>query len=505
MCAMTPHEPPEQVGTSLAAQMELLEEIAFDEMNIIELPIALLARDTTNQRAHALSLSGNEKLVADEAVDGLPSALGERVVIALMWFARQRNNFDDPTIIFALRELVTHYVFPGRFSGTYTPGQKVLRAVEEQIRRVAHTRLVSDRWFDRKLNRQVRIDASIIDYLKVVDEGGPKRPRILEIRWGSLFYQSVRNSYTKPIDLATYQRIEAPLDRRLYRWLDRQLSCKTEQTVKSCQAFARFKLAMSGAVVEGGGRAASSYIVKALRESLERLASVGFVVTMAVDASQPDHALTFTRRLLKGHVEVLIADLPLELVHYFEQVAHGIPADRPVREISPNDRTNAERWIDTYGYEQARWMVDRAVAIQKEVGGERILRFAGLKLYESAAAGDYEKYQEAREAQLSLQFRAELAKLYQRYREALGDKRASDEEEAVFETSAQDALAANPFAANLSPATRDMMLRGEKRALRLKHFRVLSEKDFSAYADERQLRAALMDHHGFDPLQQDSN
>lgn len=475
-----------------------LHQTIFDEMNLVELPFALLSLKPTSSRVFSLSQDGRERLVADEAVGGLPSALAERVVLGLMWMTNHQTAFSSPTVRFALRTLVSDYIYPGRFSTSYRPSSELLASVEEQIRRVAHTRLISDRWYDRTLNRHVAIDASIIDYVMVFEKGGRCGPRVLEMRWGQKFFESVKAHYTKPIDLSTYQRIEVPLDRRLFRWLDRQLAKKTSQVVQSCQTFARYKLAMSGAVIQKGGRTASSYIVGNLRESIDRLTSIGFRVGLTVDAAPPDYALTF-ERLAEGESSSVRVDDPVHLlIPMFDELAHGIPRTAPRRPVDARDRKVAERWMRAYGSTQAEWMIRRCLEIQRTTGGRRILKFAGLELYEGAAAGDYQRTAREQGGQASIAFRESMPARWKKYRDVIAAQPLPEGELEALRKVAADRVDAHRVA--MTPETRSRIFEGELRDLKLNHHGVMSEREFFAFSTEESLSAALIARHGLNPF-----
>lgn len=480
-----------EIATQEVLPLEDPQATAFDEMNIVEIPFALLA-NKTSRKSIALSISGHERLVADDYAGALPTALAERVILGLMWYAKQTNGFSSPVIRFSLRRLITDYVFPGRFLGGYTPNQSLFSAVETQILRVAHTRIVSDRWYDRREKRHVPIDASIIDYIKVVQKGGASTPKILEIRWGALLFESIRNHYTKPIDIDTYQRIERPLDRRFYRWLDRQLAEKPRQEVPSCQCFAKYKLAMSSSTLEKGGRTASSYVTNQLEGSLKRLSDLGFGVLMHIDRSKLDYRLTFIRL---GHTkanEVVIEDQAANLVGHFQFLNYGLPPK--TQHVSARDREAAERWIKMYGLEKARGMVERCLVVAKEQPKPiKILKFVGLDRFEQAAASDCEEHGKG---QLSLQFAAKVSSLWELY-ELTIRKALRAEEKERFRQEAIAYVHALPIKVTTSKET---IIRAEAFQRERKHLGMLCEEEFRLFTSEEVLREALIGRHGFDPL-----
>lgn len=367
---------------------------ALDEMNLVEIPFCVMTR-TTEQRVLVLSPDGQDRLEAAESVGGLPTALGERILVALLYFSKRQNAFRSPKIQLPLRAFLSDYLYPTR---PYRPNAATYSAVEEQLRRIAHTRLVSSRWWDKALGRHVTIDASIIDYIKVLDEGGGNRTKVLEIRWGELFFASLKARYTKPLDYDLWLRLERPLTRRLFRWLDRQLATKTSETVRAWQ-FARFKLGLTHHRLASPSRRASKYLIGELSSALAELRDAGFPVTLQVDSTEADYVLTFTRVApdpqLAGE---LVQDDVTDLLAYFNQRAHGIPG----RHFAPRDRDLASAWLETYGPERARSLVDACLAISSRRGHEKPFKFRRLSYYEDAAAGHLERVANERQGQLNL-------------------------------------------------------------------------------------------------------
>lgn len=386
---------------------EDIAEFGFDEMNLIEIPFCLLQRKNTARSSEAqsiaLSPSGHEYLQSSGQKYGLPTALAEPVVLGLMWMTMQQSGFQSRRVRFPLRTLVEEYMYPGKFK-KYRAGGRLLESVEDELHRVAATRIHSDRWFDRNLGKQVHIDASIIDAITVIEKGGKNSPKVLEVVWGTKVYESIQSRYTKGLDIKTYLQIQTPLARRLYRWVDRQLSTKSVQAVRSCQHFARYKMLMTGKVVERGGRTASNYIVKCFKEVLDNFHDLGFAVRMLIDKSRPDYSLRFERLDGRPENEVVEQDQVGDLVREFLHCFHDVPKDGKKRRQKKSDRSLAEQWLDSYGYDQAAWMVRRCVELHRTSPRrrERVFSFAGLELFEMAAAADYERWRKEQAGQLQL-------------------------------------------------------------------------------------------------------
>jgi hypothetical protein len=307
------------------------------------------------------------------------------------------------------------------------------------------------------------------------------------------------------------QSLEKPLDLALYRLLDRQLSQKPRQRYTNIIHLARFKLGMQGQKVDAGGRTASSYIAKQLREALTRLSREQFTVRMTIDRSKDIFSVTFEKlegRTAQQPHEVREHDEAGELIREFDFYAHKVPRDRSRTRIAKADREQAQEWIEAYGLEKSKWMVAHSVALQKQRGREGILLFRGLQLYEAAAAGAYEQAQKERAGQLRLSYVDQQNHLWERYQDAL--VRAFDAEHDAAEqerlkAAAQD-TAQQRFAFMRHKPERIVQSAAEAELAVLKRERMnaMPEGEFRAYSSSAALRAALVKRHGFDALNEES-
>ncbi len=414
-------------------QLELVpstssDDWAFDEMNLVEIPFALLQNTNKGKRMVPLSASGLEYLESSQQKYGLPTALAEPVVLGLMWLSMSKYSFKERIVRFSVRELVEKYMYPGKFK-RYRAGGKILAAVEDELHRIAATRMYSKRWYDKKLGKHVDIDAAIIDYISVINEGGKNSLRVIEVGWGTKLMESVQARYTKGLDVDLWLQIDHPLDRRLYRWLDRQLANKAREYVKSIQNFARYKLLMQGKVIDRGGRTASTYVFGKLSDALERLSGLGFAVRMMPDKSKPDFSLTFDR--IDGEAnEVVDADPAGDLVREFQACFHGLKRGRKKVRLREADVKFAAEWLEAYGPEQAMKMVKKCAElhVRGSRAGETVFYFRGLEVYESAAAAAYENDQIENVGQQRLRMKEDVEeewKAYQKEKLAEADENLS--------------------------------------------------------------------------------
>jgi hypothetical protein len=118
-----------------------VDDVAFDEMNLVELPFALLTRDTRGVFEIPLSADGKSRLAClNSSEHGLPNSLAPRVVLGLMWMWKSDRNNGAQTFKVKVRELVQRYMYPDRFT-RYAPNSDLLRAVERQINCIANSRV----------------------------------------------------------------------------------------------------------------------------------------------------------------------------------------------------------------------------------------------------------------------------------------------------------------------------------------------------------------------------
>ncbi|WP_437769011.1 hypothetical protein WME77_19225 [Sorangium sp. So ce764] len=473
-------------------------------MNLVELPFALLMRRTNGIFEIPLSGDGKSRLACLNSSEyGLPNSLAPRVVLGLMWMWKSECNNSCQSFSVKIRELAVRYMYPERFK-SYAPGSELLRAIERQINCIANSRIHTDRWWDKTLGRHLKANVAIISDVKVLDEGGRHGPRVLRVTWGAEFFESLVRRYTKPLDARLVQKLENPLDLQLYRLLDRQLAIKPRQHYSNIVDLARFKLGMRAKKIDVGGRTASSYVAQKLKEAIHRLSHELFTVRMTIERTIVPFTVTFERienpQPGQEH-EVQDRDLVAELVREFLCLAHGVPRAQKRARISHADRLAAKDWLDAYGFEKAKWMIQRCVKMQKERSGPSILVFRGLQLYEGAASGAYEHHLAAEASRIEQRFTEELDTYWSLYRKKLVerfDAMTSADERAALEAEVRASLVRE------KPDTPGFILeahlRGRLFELKVARMSALGEGEFRAHRCLRELRDALIERHAVDLL-----
>lgn len=492
--------------------LQHLDEAAFDEMNLVEIPFSTPELGPSGRQRASLSPDGRCYLLTSGT--SLPTSLAQRVILGLLWLTKEQNNFTSPVVEFKLRLLVQRFMYPNR---DYRANARTLQAVYDELYRIKLTNLVHDRWYSRKSDSHIKVTASIFDQLI---ENQPKLglSGLFQIRWGSFVYDSVVAQYTKPLNIRTWLSINKPLDQTLYRWLDRQLERKEVQTVTSCLQFARFKLLMDSRRLAQGGRTGSSYAVKHISDALQRLNGLGLSVQMTIDRSTADFRLTFQRISGSTNQVVEVSTPPKTspasnvdavaatersgietLVYRFRILFQGAPFEARLA-ISRGDREAAKAILSRLGLEKSLSLVDQAWQLHRSGPrpNEFIHYFVGILPYLAQAEAQFYKPENP---QVPVVPSAEWQNLWRAYCAVL-EKNFGGEQDAL------EAQAAQNVEASLSrlgihskdSSTYQRVMAGERQRLCLEKLAAMPIDEFLNFSSIDQLRTALVQRHGFDPL-----
>ncbi|MDJ0766287.1 MAG: replication initiator protein A [Myxococcota bacterium] len=488
-------------------QLELIQELAFDEMNLVETPFCLLQNSSKDVSVIPISHGGKEYLKIDpNSKFGFPTSLAEPTILGLMWYCQDKNGFKSETCEVKIRELVEDYMYPGKYANHHASGQ-LLKAVEKELWRVAFTKIYSNRWWDKEWNEHREVAFNIID-INAPAEREKRKARVVRITWGRELFKSVRDRYTKNLNAKLYLQIESPLDRRFFRWLDRHLSAKNFIEVKSIQRFGKYKLLMQGKIIEKGRRTASNYILDKLKASLMRLNGIGFPVRMTADKTKPDYTLLFERITAETN-EVVEKNPSLQLVAEFQHQFHGIPIDKR-RRLREADIEFASKWIKAYSIDQAVWMVKKSKELhaQSPRSDQKMYYFKGLEAYEVAAASAWETYQKEKAGQRRLIIEKDREKQWDIYEarmlSRLEETLTADEEKSILLDAEERARVNLPktVPANARDTYIGPLVRIEFKQLKLERAGMIDLERFNQYATQKELEKALIKKHGFNPLKQ---
>ena len=144
-----------------------------DELNLAEFPITLLSdRVPKGCKTLVFEIEGREKDVANTGkrkvtitggdAFGLPTAIDDEVLVALIQLTKLRNDFTSPTVSFSRYELVGILGWPD--------DGKSYRRIEEAIKRWAGVTLYYDNaWYNKETGTMVSETFHIIERASFMD------------------------------------------------------------------------------------------------------------------------------------------------------------------------------------------------------------------------------------------------------------------------------------------------------------------------------------------------
>jgi Replication initiator protein A len=222
------------IGKSKTAKESFDPRNARDELNMAEFPLAVLGdqvpvgQTTIEFTEEVLDPESGKILLQRVAVTssseyGLPTSKDEDVLLALLQVTRLTNDFTNPEVAFAKREII-------EILGWKKTGWSYNR-IEESLHRWKDVNIhYFNAWRDKAIKKPRDSEATgVIRYFKFVhgsvsndnkNAPGPhERSRFI---WDDMFFESFRAGYLKKLDFETYRKLRRPAARRAYRFLDKR-------------------------------------------------------------------------------------------------------------------------------------------------------------------------------------------------------------------------------------------------------------------------------------------
>ncbi|MEX1026609.1 MAG: replication initiator protein A [Candidatus Paceibacterota bacterium] len=203
-------------------------ESGVDELNLAEFPLAAVSdrflegektvvfEDTVfcqEQKRHVprrLTISGSDRY-------GLPTAMDDDVLLACIQISRL-GNFASPEVCFSRYEILKLLRLPDK--------TRNYDRVASSLRRWKGLTIYSDRaFYDHEHKSWVNRDFGIFDNLYIYRKEasqGQNAASCSRIVWNEVMYRSFQAGYLKRLDWGLYTRLESPVAKRLYRFLDKR-------------------------------------------------------------------------------------------------------------------------------------------------------------------------------------------------------------------------------------------------------------------------------------------
>ncbi len=221
----------ENERTALTVQLAPQEvgfENGVDEMNLVEFPLAAISDrfpaglktvefadqifDRVENRMvnRRLTISGSDRY-------GLPTATDEDVLLACLQLTKLKE-FLSPTVNFSRYELLRILRWSDDTRNYYR--------IEQSLRRWKGLVVYSDRAFYDHLEKSwVNRDFGIFDNLYIYRREVADRQlstQASRFTWNEVLFRSFQAGYLKRLDWGLYTRLESPVAKRLYRFLDKR-------------------------------------------------------------------------------------------------------------------------------------------------------------------------------------------------------------------------------------------------------------------------------------------
>lgn len=325
-----------------------------DEMNIAEFPITLLAdRAPKGQRrieyADRIFDPGtgreiDRRLVISAPEEyGLPTAIDDDVILALIQLTRRQNGFAKPEVYFTRLQLIDLLGWPDK-------GRSYDR-IASSLDRWASTYLkYENAWWDNEGRRWTSGGFHIIDSYKLGDGRAPRgRASRCRVVWGREFFKSCQAGYLKGLDYELYLRLTSHPARRMYRFLDKRFYHKSEWEFE-LKDFAFEHVGLSRTYRDAGK------IKEKLRRGIEELEQVGFLEPLPPDERFVKQGRRWVIRMARARDEATLEPPPEvgddPVVR--ELVARGITAATAVELASGFPAEAIARQVEAFD-----WLVSR--------------------------------------------------------------------------------------------------------------------------------------------------
>lgn len=200
-----------------------------DEMNLVEFPFAKLNpkdnRGVIEYEGWFVDENGQNQrqrwVVRGAHGLGLPSELGERIIIALLALTAEQG-FTEPKVEFSVYQLL-------KMLGI-SRSKKSYKLIEDQLNRLMGITIHSENAFwDHEAKKRITTKKAfhLIDnvWLRFQEGQSIKSKDAVYgyMVWGEVLWKSFQAGYIKSLNLDFYYRLPTPLSRRLFRFLDKRM------------------------------------------------------------------------------------------------------------------------------------------------------------------------------------------------------------------------------------------------------------------------------------------
>ena len=360
-----------------------------DELNLVDFPIGALTyqqpRDSAGNKVDELVFSvdafeENVGTVVPKKVTirtssrhGFPTPKEEELLVGLMLFCQQRNNFTQAKVEFRVSELL-------RVLGWADNGRS-RRQLREGLDRLAGVKLKFENSWQSEEGRAYEREfvTGILDGydLNAVRDGEkPGKREFTSVQWSAEVFADIQRGNVKELNTNEYFALQRPLSRRMYRFLDKHLVAGRTFDMNLLKFAAHLGISETHHIGK---------IRERLKVPLRDLESLGTLIEPATDADRY-HRLGAGEWLIRfertesGHVSATTTSVEAkprpqrsssapkrnpaatELVQQFYEQWCGNPRHDP----SFPEIKQAQATIDQYGHAEALALLPVVVKLMKD-------------------------------------------------------------------------------------------------------------------------------------------
>jgi hypothetical protein len=256
-----------------------------DELNLAEFPITLLSdraldgcktlvfQDTVFDQQSGQMVPRKLTVTGSDAY-GLPTALDDEVLVALLQLTKLANNFSEPRVRFSRYELL-------KLLGWPDCGENY-RRVEESLNRWLGVSLYYEKaWWNKEARSWVSEKFHILEQVSLVDPAtrrqfqarGQDDLALSSFTWNQVVFRSFRSDNLKRLDLEIYFALRSAVSKRMFRFLDKRFYHRRRWEF-DLREFAHEHIGLSRTYNAG-------QIKAKLQPALDELTAVGFLEPMS--------------------------------------------------------------------------------------------------------------------------------------------------------------------------------------------------------------------------------
>ncbi len=287
-------------------------QVGRDELNLAELPIALVSERVPNGVKTVVFEGQHGRLTITGSDDyGLPTSSDSDIIVALIQLTKLANDFTDPTVRFTRYEVLSILGWPD-------DGRHYRRLDDSLKRWVGVTLRYDESWWDNDVKCRVDANFHILESVVVFDQKVRRKLRarhqplpLSTFKWNDIVFRSFQAGNLKRLDLGTYFALRSAVSKQLFRFLDKRFYRRDDWTFDlRVLAFEHVGLSRNYTPAK---------IREKLKPALEELEGIGFLEPMSnteryQNTGRGQWRIRFVRRAKRAKAETEPTGLEGELV-----------------------------------------------------------------------------------------------------------------------------------------------------------------------------------------------